>query len=200
MPKPKAKRFLSDIKTYSKGQTDFFPLGYDSVSDKSNLLVNCSATKHVITDKSKSIDFDQNFEPGNHFVELADGSRVNSIVLKRGSVCIFLHNSKGNMCRCILINALYIPTFKQNIFLQAATKKMVHLSFEYDNCRLIYPNGVAFNITQRTFVLSEKYHFCQKCHLWLTYLTKSWATLMNLILKSYLSKRNEDKTDSKLCS
>ena len=46
-------------------------------------------------------------------------------------------------------NALYIPTFKQNIFLvQAATKNGAHISFERDNCQLIYPNGAVFNITQ----------------------------------------------------
>ena len=73
--------FCHNIRTYSKGQIYFFALGYDIVSDKTNLFVDCGATKHVITDKSKFINFDQNFEPGNHFVELADGSQVNSIVL-----------------------------------------------------------------------------------------------------------------------
>ena len=68
------KDFCQNIQTYSKGQTYFFSLGYDIVSDKNNLLVNCGATKHVTTDKSKFINFDQNFGPGNHFVELADRS------------------------------------------------------------------------------------------------------------------------------
>ena len=99
--------------------------------------------------KSKFINFDQNFEPGNHFVELADGSQVNNIVLKRGDACIYLHNSKGHMRRYILKNAQYIPTFKQNIFsVQAATKNGEYLSFERDNCQLIYPNGAIFNLTQ----------------------------------------------------
>ena len=45
---------------------------------------------------------------------------------------------------------IYIPTFKQNIFsVQAATKNGTHISFERDNCQLIYPNGAVFNITQR---------------------------------------------------
>ena len=62
------KDFCQNIQTYSQGQTDFFILEYDIVSDKSNLLVNCMATEDVITDNSKFINFDQNFEPGNHFV------------------------------------------------------------------------------------------------------------------------------------
>ena len=93
----KQKDFCDNIRTYSKGQTYFFTLGYDIVLDKSNLLVNCRATEYVITDKSKFINFDQNFEPGNHFVELADENRANNIVLKRGNACIYLHGSKGQM-------------------------------------------------------------------------------------------------------
>ena len=69
-------------------------------------MVDYRATEHVITDKSRFVNFYQNFEPGNHFVELADGSWVNNIVLKRGNTCIYLHNSKGPICRCILIDAL----------------------------------------------------------------------------------------------
>ena len=53
--------FCYNIRTYSKSQTDFFALGYDIVSDETNLLVDCGATNHVITDKSKFINFDQNF-------------------------------------------------------------------------------------------------------------------------------------------
>ena len=50
--------FCPDMRTYSKGQTYFFSLGYDIVSDKTNLLVDCGATTHVITDKLKFINFD----------------------------------------------------------------------------------------------------------------------------------------------
>ena len=70
--------------------------------------------------------------------------------MKRGDTCINLRNSKGHMCRCISKNTLYIPTFKQNIFsVQVTTKNGAHISFEHDNCQLIYPNRAVFNITQR---------------------------------------------------
>ena len=86
--------FCHNIRTYSKGQTYFFALGYDIVSDKTiQLLVDCWATNHVISDKLKFI----NFEPRNHFVELTDGSRANSIELKKGDTYIYLCNSKGHM-------------------------------------------------------------------------------------------------------
>ena len=43
-----------------------------------------------------------------------------------------------------------MPTFKQNIFsVQAVTKNGACISFECENCQLIYPNGAVFSITQR---------------------------------------------------
>ena len=65
-------------------------------------------------------------------------------MLKRGNACIYLCNSNGHICRCILKNALYIPTFKRNIFSVQATTKT-----EHDDSQLIHPNGPVFNITQR---------------------------------------------------
>ena len=52
----KQRDFCHNIRTNPKGQTYFFTLGYDIVLDKSNLLVDCWATNHVITDKSKFIN------------------------------------------------------------------------------------------------------------------------------------------------
>ena len=52
--------------------------------------------------KKPNLNFDQNFEPGNHFVDLADGNWANNLVLKRGNSWIYLLNSKGRMRRCIL--------------------------------------------------------------------------------------------------
>ena len=102
-----------------------------------------------MTDKSKFVNFDQNFEPGNHFVELADGSRVNNIVLKRSNPFIYLCNSKRHMCRCILKMFYIYQLLNKTFSVQAATKKMVRTCFERDNCQLIYPNGAVFNITQK---------------------------------------------------
>ena len=53
--KTEGKEICQNIRSYSKGQTYFFTLGYDIVSDKNNSLVDCGATKLVITDKSKFI-------------------------------------------------------------------------------------------------------------------------------------------------
>ena len=43
--KTESKKIFVNIWTYSKSQTYFFVLGYDIVSDKSNLLDDCRATE-----------------------------------------------------------------------------------------------------------------------------------------------------------
>ena len=78
----KLSDFCHNMRTYSKGQTDFFALGY-IFSDKTNLLVNCGATNHVITNKSKYFKFWPRFWTRNHFVELTDESRANNSAEKR---------------------------------------------------------------------------------------------------------------------
>lgn len=44
------------------------------------LLVDCVATIHITTDKSKFVKFDEEFKPTSHTIELADGSRTTGIV------------------------------------------------------------------------------------------------------------------------
>ena len=45
---------------------------------------------------------------------------------------------------------LYIYQLLNKTFsIQVATKNGECISFEHDNCQLIYPNGAVFNITQR---------------------------------------------------
>ena len=113
-------------------------------------MVDCGATEHVINDKTKFINFDQNFDPQSHFIELVDGSRINNLVLKRGDACIHLQDINGHICKCILKNALYIPTFKQNIFsVQAATKSGAHMNFGREKAELLLPDGTIFNIIKK---------------------------------------------------
>ena len=114
----------ADVHTFS------FKVSFDNVCDvnmcKDNLLVDCGATAHIVTNKSKFISFDDSFIPDKHFIELADGSRTNGIVNARGKASISLHDTKNNLHNVILENALYIPSFKQDIFsVQAATEKGV---------------------------------------------------------------------------
>ena len=53
------------------------------------------------------LDFDNTFEPKNHFIELADGRQSNNVALKRGSVKITLRDTAGKTYDSILNNCLY---------------------------------------------------------------------------------------------
>ena len=44
-----------------------------------SLLVDCGATAHIINGRSKFVNFDDEFDSDNHFIEFADGSRTNDI-------------------------------------------------------------------------------------------------------------------------
>jgi predicted aspartyl protease len=81
----------------------------------SNLLVDTGATSHIINDKSKFVNFDEKFDPSNHVIELADGSKAN-VVLGKGNAKVKLYDVNGNLQDIMLSNALYIPSYQQNIF------------------------------------------------------------------------------------
>ena len=53
-----------------------------------HLLVDCGATSHIISDRPKFVSFDESFKAENHFIELADGSKTNGVVLGRGNACV----------------------------------------------------------------------------------------------------------------
>ena len=46
------------------------------------LLVDTGATSHIVSDKTKFINFDKNFDPDMHVIELADGSKAKVVAGK----------------------------------------------------------------------------------------------------------------------
>ena len=119
----------------------------DAVYKVNGLLVDCGATTHIVNDLSRFISFDENFDPKSHVIELADCSKVNNIALNRGSACVSLIDSNGNKRDGILENALYVPSFKQNIFsVQAATEKGASVEFGKEFAKLINDDGTVFDI------------------------------------------------------
>ncbi|PIK57781.1 hypothetical protein BSL78_05307 [Apostichopus japonicus] len=129
-----------------------FKVGFDTdqldrVHEAKGLLVDCGATTHIINDESKFVRFEDNFNPSDHYIELADGSRNNNVAIKRGDAQISLVDSTGNTQTAILENALYVPSFKQNIFsVQAATEKGASVQFKPNAAELVSPEGTKFNI------------------------------------------------------
>ena len=90
------------------------------------LLVDCGAIANIINDESKLSKFDDKFTPEKHYIELADGTRSNNVALTRGDVEITIMDTTGKRVNATLKNALYIPTYRQNIFsVQAATEREV---------------------------------------------------------------------------
>ncbi|CAM1301865.1 Uncharacterised protein r2_g1167 [Pycnogonum litorale] len=112
-----------------------------------SLLVDCGATSHIITDESKFIRFDDSFSPSQHFIELANGTRSNSVALKKGDASVNLVDSNRNCTSATLKGALYIPSYPHDIFsVQAAAERGATVNFRPTSAELSYKDGTTFNI------------------------------------------------------
>lgn len=130
--------------------TDELGLGlHNNNVNACNMLVDCGATAHIISNISKFVRLDEDFESSKHFIELADGSRSNGIVSAKGDVNVVVKDSKGEKQNVILKNALCIPSYRQDIFsVQAATENGASVNFSPNSAELKAPDGTAFNITK----------------------------------------------------
>ena len=103
----------------------------------SDLLVDCGATTHILNDMSKFSKFDHTFTPEKHTIELANGDRI-SVAEARGVANVKIKNSNRDSVDVILKDALFVPSFPQNIFsVQAATQNGGSISFEKDKAELV---------------------------------------------------------------
>ena len=110
------------------------------------MLVDTGATAHILNEKSKFLKFDDNFKPENHYIELADGSRACGIVSAKGRAKV-LHDLEGVPHELFLEDALYIPSYKQNIFsVQAAVNKGGAVNLTPNSSELSAPDGTKFSI------------------------------------------------------
>jgi len=138
-----------------------------NLCDGDNLLVDCGATAHIITDKSKFVEFDARFNPKEHFIELADGSRSNGVVQGKGCAKVLLYDVEGNACKCLLQNALYVPSYNQDIFsVQAATDRGAYVNFTPNSAELKTPNGLVFDVKKegRLYYLNKTVPGRDKVH------------------------------------
>ena len=94
-------------------------------------MVDTGATSHIIKDIERFKNFNDPFQPDNHFIELADGSQTNGVALKRGDVEICLVKAKRNMESVTLKGALFIPSYPQDIFsVKSATANDAAITFK----------------------------------------------------------------------
>ncbi|XP_051793461.1 prolyl 4-hydroxylase subunit alpha-2 isoform X11 [Acanthochromis polyacanthus] len=105
------------------------------------LMVDSGATRHIITDMEKFEEFDPNFQAQSHILELADGERASGIALKKGTAKVRMRDNKGRDVDLMLKEALYVPSFSQDIFsVKAATAQGATVIFKEGQNRLIHKN------------------------------------------------------------
>ena len=114
----------------------------------SNLLVDTGATSHIVSDPSKFISFDKAFDARAHIIELADGSKA-KVVSGKGVAKVKLYDVNGSPRDLVLNNALYVPSYKQDIFsVNAAVEEGGSISLDKQNKRFKSSDGATFNIEQ----------------------------------------------------
>ncbi|CAB4019984.1 myosin heavy fast skeletal muscle, partial [Paramuricea clavata] len=126
-------------------------INISGINNKSNssLLVDTGATSHIINDKSKFVDFDKEFNPSAHVIELADGSKAN-VVLGKGNAKVKLYDVNGNAREVMLNSALYVPSYDQNIFsVHAVIERGASISLDKQVKQLKCPDGTTFGMEQK---------------------------------------------------
>ncbi|XP_033099357.1 uncharacterized protein LOC117103007 [Anneissia japonica] len=126
---------------------------------KKGLMLDCGATSHIITEIDKFTYFDDAFDPSKHFMELADGRKMNNVALRRGNAEVFLQDIEGNCIKTTLKEALFIPHYPQSIFsVKAATMNGARVRFQDGQNELIHKDGTVFAIEEheRLYYLNTK--------------------------------------------
>ena len=109
-------------------------------------LVDSGATVHVVNRKTLFKKFNKNFHPASHIIELADGTRCANLAEGQGDAETTLTDTNGRRRNVVLKNALYVPSFDQNIFsVQAATESGAEVAFGKTSAQL-HSHGTVFNI------------------------------------------------------
>ena len=124
------------------------------------ILVDSGATVHILNDKKYFNNFDHNFGSKNHVIELADGAKIEGHAQGQGNATITLHDSTGQAHNVQLLNTLYIPTFKHNIFsVSAATKHGANISFnQYSGQMIIKDRVFKFKKVNNLYFLNSNDH------------------------------------------
>ena len=142
-----ARRPAGDDFTFRAETEDTCKPAQQRQIERKGLIVDTGASSHIINDRSRFKTFDSSFKPERHSMELADGKRTFGLAQGRGDAQVCLIDSEGRRCTVTLKNALYIPSFPQELFsVKCATANGAKLLFEEGNDVLVVPNGTRFNI------------------------------------------------------
>lgn len=124
-------------------------------------------------------EFDSSFQPKSHILELTDGERTSGIALKKGTAKVRMRDNKGRDVVVMLQEALYVPSFSQDIFsVKAATAQGATVIFKEGQNRLIHKNGTTFDINtqDRMFYLSTRESETDQCSV--CYDVQTWHKIL----------------------
>ena len=116
----------------------------------STYLVDSGATRHSTFDDDKFISVDEDFKPHQHTIELANGTKITGMAVRKGTIEISLKNSDGEIVTGTLDDVLHVPSFPQNIFsVKAALKKKSSVHFNCDEPSYLKTNdGTVFHLEE----------------------------------------------------
>ena len=169
------------------------------------LLVDCGATTHIVTEKSKFTEFDEKFKPTEHVIELADGSRQHGVAKGRGEASLKIYDVNDKLQDVVLKNALYVPSYNNDIFsVKAATERGASLVFTPEYSRLIAKDGTAFEVENRgklyflnnvstcSDIQKKKSHTLQEWHSILGHCNvKDVLKLENIVKGMHISNKSD---------
>ena len=137
---------------------------------KKGIMVDAGATSHIVNDIRKFKSFDSSFQPETHSVELADGTKCSGIAQQRGTAMICLLDNAGRQHSAQLRDALYMPSYPQDIFSVArATNGGATITFKKGDSRMITKDSSRFDIHENGNLyylptVEESVDKCKGCH------------------------------------
>ena len=115
--------------------------------DNNKYLIDCGATCHILSDKNIFINFDKDFNSNEHVIELADKTRQQGVVIGRGDAMIEIKDTEGNLCNVLLVNALCVPSYRQNILsVNSMSEKGMKVIFSEKENKIVAPDGKIFQM------------------------------------------------------
>ena len=122
--------------------------------------MDTGVSSHIINDMGKFKSFDSTFKPERNSMELADGKRTVGVAQDRGDAQVCLLNSDGCRCAVTLKNALYIPSYPQELFsVKCATAHGAKVFFDEGKDVIVTPDGTRYNI----YVCKRMYYLQTEC-------------------------------------
>ena len=141
----KKQRYANDTgaptRTDSAASSTHYSFAVTSATDinmTSDLLIDCGASCHIVNNKDCFTDFDDTFDASRHYIELADGTRTNTLATARGTARLEVTDAIGTTASFTLKSCLLAPSFPVSLFsVTAATDAGAKVHFDKNGGRLI---------------------------------------------------------------